>query len=68
MASSCFIGTESSKPSSVEDWLSEIKKAVDEDRKRNGEPRFMIIGIDYGFAYEEDNGEIPVVIGDWRDG
>ncbi len=66
MASSCSIGIASLKHSDLNDWLKEIKRASDEARRKNGEPRFIVMGIDYAFATEDD-GEIAIVIGDWRD-
>jgi hypothetical protein len=64
MGSSCFIGTECSEPSGakqIEDWVTEISRQVDNGLRKNGQPRWWIVGIDYGF----DNGpkRIPVVIG-----
>jgi hypothetical protein len=67
MASSSSIGTDSSEPSGLNDWLNEIKRLADEDRRKNGKPRYWIIGIDYGYNFEEEPGEIPVVIGYWYD-
>jgi hypothetical protein len=55
MESSSFIGTVCSEPSGekqIEDWLKEILKQADEERRKNGQPRYIITGIDYGFAYK----------------
>lgn len=64
MESLCFTGTVCSKPSGakqIEDWVKEITKKVDEDRRKNGQPRYMIMGIDWGLNHKAKR--IPVVIG-----
>ncbi len=60
MESLSFIGTACSEPSGqkqIEQWIREIT----EERHKKGQPRYWIIGIDYGF--EKGPKRIPVVIG-----
>jgi hypothetical protein len=55
MESLSFIGIASSELSGtkqIEDWMKEIAKEIDESRRANGQPRYIITGIDYGFAYK----------------
>lgn len=60
-----FIGIVYSEPSG---WIKDLIRKYEVDRRKNGEPRYIIIGIDYGYNFEaEDDREIPVVIGNWRD-
>lgn len=60
MGSSSFIGTASSELSGaaqVERWIKEITA----ERHKKGQPRYWIIGIDYGIGIMPQR--IPVVIG-----
>ncbi len=64
MGYSSFIGTACSEPSgekSLENWMKEMIRQIEESRRKNGEPRWWITGIDYGFT--KGPKRIPVVIG-----
>ena len=60
MASSCFIGTVSSELSGKE--IKDLEKEL----RRKYWVQFLT-GIRLGYDPYEEPGEVPVVIGDWRD-